>query len=80
MTTGINETPMGSYADYLTDEDRWHLTHYVKSISYDMKTEVVLKSKLVVGNLPNSPDDDAWSTATSVELPLAGQIVASPRF
>ena len=80
VTTGINETPMGSYADYLTDEDRWHLTHYVKSISYDMKTEVVLKSKLVVGNLPNSPDDDAWSTATSVELPLAGQIVASPRF
>lgn len=80
VTTGINETPMGSYADYLTDEDRWHLTHYVKSISYDMKTEVVLKSKLVVGNLPNSPDDDAWSTANSVELPLAGQIVASPRF
>lgn len=80
VTTGINETPMGSYADYLTDEDRWHLTHYVKSISYDMKTEVVLKSMLVVGNLPNSPDDDAWSTATSVELPLAGQIVASPRF
>ncbi|OHC04295.1 MAG: hypothetical protein A3H23_07560 [Planctomycetes bacterium RIFCSPLOWO2_12_FULL_40_19] len=80
VTTGINETPMGSYADYLTNEDRWHLTHYVKSISCDMKTEVVLKSKLVVGNLPNSPDDDAWSTANSVELPLAGQIVASPRF
>lgn len=80
VTTGINETPMGSYADYLTDEDRWHLTHYVKSISSDMKTEVVLKSKLVVGNLPNSPDDDVWSTANSVELPLAGQIVASPRF
>ncbi|MGR3174685.1 MAG: ethylbenzene dehydrogenase-related protein [Candidatus Scalindua sp.] len=80
VTTGINETPMGSYADYLTDEDRWHLTHYVKSISHDMKTEVVLKSKLVNGTLPNSPDDDAWSTASPVEMPLAGQIVASPRF
>ena len=80
VTTGINETPMGSYTDYLTDEDRWHLTHYVKSISHDMKTEVVLKSKLVVGNLPNSPDDNAWSTASPVEMPLAGQIVASPRF
>ena len=32
VTAGINETPMGSYADYLTDEDRWHLSHYVKSI------------------------------------------------
>ena len=79
VTTGINETPMGSYADYLTDEDRWHLTHYVKSISHDMKTEVVLKSKLAVGDLPDGPDDETWNTVSSVELPMAGQIVASPR-
>ena len=80
VTTGLNETPMGSYADYLTDEDRWHLSHYVKSISHDMKTDVVLKSKLVNGNLPAGPDDVAWGTIEAVELPLAGQIVASPRF
>ncbi len=80
VTTGINETPMGSYADYLTDEDRWHLTHYVRSISHDMKTEVVLKTMLAVGDLPDGPDDDAWNTVSSVELPMSGQIVASPRF
>ncbi|NOR65244.1 MAG: c-type cytochrome, partial [Candidatus Scalindua sp.] len=80
VTTGLNETPMGSYADYLTDEDRWHLSHYVKSISHDMVTDVVLKSKLVDGNLPSGPDDEAWNTLEAVEMPLAGQIVASPRF
>ncbi|MFQ5687790.1 MAG: ethylbenzene dehydrogenase-related protein [Candidatus Scalindua sp.] len=80
VTTGINETPMGSYADYLTDEDRWHLAHYVKSISHDMKTEVVLKSKLAVGDLPDGPGDETWNSVISVELPMAGQIVASPRF
>jgi len=80
VTTGLNETPMGSYADYLTDEDRWHLSHYVKSISHDMKTDVVLKSRLVDGNLPEGPEDVAWGTIEAVELPLAGQIVASPRF
>ena len=80
VTTGLNETPMGSYADYLTDEDRWHLSHYVKSISHDMKTDVVLKSKLVDGNLPTGPEDAAWGSIEAVELPLAGQIVASPRF
>ncbi|MHC4139959.1 MAG: c-type cytochrome, partial [Planctomycetota bacterium] len=80
VTNGLNETPMGSYADYLTDEDRWHLSHYVKSISHDMKTDVVLKSKLVDGNLPAGPEDGAWATLEAVELPLAGQIVASPRF
>jgi DMSO reductase family type II enzyme heme b subunit len=79
VSTGINETPMGSYEDFLTDEDRWHLTHYVKSISHDMNTEVVLKSKLVEGYLPQGPDDTAWETINSVEMPLAGQIVANPR-
>ncbi|MHC4454391.1 MAG: ethylbenzene dehydrogenase-related protein [Planctomycetota bacterium] len=79
ITAGINETPMGSYADYLTDEDRWHLSHYVKSISHDMKTDVVLKSKLVEGALPGGPDDAAWGTIDALELPMAGQIVASPR-
>jgi len=79
ITTGFNETPMGSYADFLTDEDQWHLSHYVKSISHDMKTEVVLKSKLVEGDLPQGPDDAAWDTISSVEMPLAGQIIANPR-
>ncbi len=79
VTTGINETPMGSYADFLTDEDRWHLTHYVKTLSHDMNTEVVLKSKLVEGDLPEGPDDAAWDTVSSIEMPLAGQIVAKPR-
>ncbi len=80
VTTGLNETPMGSYADYLTDEDRWHLSHYVKSISHDMKTDVVLKSVMLDGNLPVGPEDAVWDTLEAVELPLAGQIVASPRF
>ena len=79
ISTGINETPMGSYADFLTDEDRWHLSHYVKSISHDMNTQVVLKSKVVQGDLPQSPDDAAWDTITPIELPLAGQIIANPR-
>ncbi len=79
ITSGINETPMGSYADYLTDEDRWHLSHYVKSISHDMKTDVVLMSKLAEGVLPGGPDDAAWDAIDAIELPMAGQIVASPR-
>ncbi len=79
VTTGINETPMGSYADFLTDEDKWHLTHYVQSLSHDMNTEVVLKSKLVEGDLPEGPDDAVWDTIISIEMPLAGQIVAKPR-
>lgn len=33
ITTGINGTPMPSYADSLPDEDRWALSYYVLSLS-----------------------------------------------
>ncbi|MDR4505969.1 MAG: ethylbenzene dehydrogenase-related protein [Candidatus Scalindua sp.] len=79
LTNGLNETPMGSYAEYLSDEERWHLAHYVKSISKTMDTDVVLTSKIVESYLPAGPDDPVWDTITSVELPLAGQIIAKPR-
>ena len=80
ITTGFNETPMGSYLEKLSDEDRWHVAHYVKSLSKDMASDVVIKVKLLESDLlPLEPTDENWSKATPVEVPLAGQIVASPR-
>ncbi|MCR4290949.1 MAG: c-type cytochrome [Candidatus Scalindua sp.] len=79
ITTGINETPMGSYKEYLTDEERWHLAHYVKSISRKMDTKVVLKSKPIEGALPLDPDSGMWEDAELTEIPLAGQILVKPR-
>ncbi|HHT9138527.1 MAG TPA: c-type cytochrome, partial [Candidatus Wunengus sp. YC60] len=32
FTTGLNGTPMPSFAKELTDEQRWYLTHYVMSL------------------------------------------------
>ncbi|MDR4509720.1 MAG: cytochrome c [Candidatus Brocadiaceae bacterium] len=32
FTTGLNGTPMPSFAKELTDEERWYLTHYVLSL------------------------------------------------
>lgn len=79
LTNGLNETPMGSYAEYLSDDERWHLAHYVKSISKTMDTDVVLTSKIVEFELPKGPEDPVWDTINSIELPLAGQIIAKPR-
>lgn len=33
FTTGMNGTPMPSFANELSDEDRWCLVHYVKSLA-----------------------------------------------
>jgi len=80
ISTGFNETPMGSYKDKLSDEERWDLAHYVKSLSKDMETDIVLKVKLFEGGeLPEEPNDDAWELASPMEIPLAGQIIAHPR-
>lgn len=80
ISTGFNETPMGPYLEKLSDEDRWHVAHYVKSLSKDMASDVVVKVKLFEGEqLPTEPLDENWGKATPVEVPLAGQILTSPR-
>ncbi|MFN3532082.1 MAG: ethylbenzene dehydrogenase-related protein [Candidatus Brocadia sp.] len=80
ISTGFNETPMGSYLEKLSDEDRWHVAHFVRSLAKDMASDVVVKVKLLEGDqLPSEPLDENWSKASSVEIPLAGQIIASPR-
>lgn len=80
VSTGFNETPMGSYLEKLSDEDRWHVAHYVKSLAKDMASDVVVKVKLFEGEqLPMEPLDEHWSMATAIEIPLAGQILVSPR-
>ncbi|MGQ3684813.1 MAG: ethylbenzene dehydrogenase-related protein [Candidatus Loosdrechtia sp.] len=80
VSTGFNETPMGSYLEILSDEDRWNITHYVKSIAKDMASDVVVKVKLVdIDELPLDAADENWKNAIPVEIPLAGQIIAEPR-
>ncbi|MCF6157911.1 MAG: c-type cytochrome [wastewater metagenome] len=80
VSTGFNETPMGSYLEKLSDEDRWHIAHYVKSISKDMTSDVVIKATLLeTEELPTDTSDENWSKAAVIEIPLSGQIIASPR-
>ncbi len=80
ISTGLNGTPMGSYEDFTTDEDRWHLTHYVKSIATEkeIESEVVLKSKLLQGEIPLDPNDAIWEKMKPFKIPLTGQIIKRP--
>ncbi len=49
ISTGFYGTPMGSYAEYLTEEERWQLASYVNSISGDEKpgARILIKPKLI---------------------------------
>lgn len=81
ITTGFNGTPMGSYADILTDEERWNLAAYVKSLSGggEAGDKVVLSPKLIQGEIPMDTSTPIWEGVEPMEIELAGQMVIAPR-
>lgn len=81
FSTGINGTPMPSFSDSLNDEERWHLANYVVSLQKrEVNNQSVLKAAYVKGDIPESPDDPAWQKAVPIDVQLAGQVIARPRW
>ncbi|MBI4745738.1 MAG: c-type cytochrome [Deltaproteobacteria bacterium] len=81
FSTGINGTPMPSFADSLNDEERWHLANFVVSLQKkELNAGSVLKVRQAGGDLPSSPDDPAWSKAEGIDVQMAGQVIARPRW
>ena len=80
FSTGINGTPMPSFAKALSNEDRWALANFIKSLQHQLTSHQVLKAKKVEGEVPLKPDDTAWQTAEAMDMRLAGQVVAAPRW
>ncbi|RMF88432.1 MAG: hypothetical protein D6736_10530 [Nitrospinota bacterium] len=81
FTTGMDGTPMPSYADSLSEEDRWHLAAYVQSLIREpARGEPVLRAKRMDRPLPRTPDDPLWREAEPLDVPLSGQVVVAPRW
>jgi len=87
LRTGLDGTPMPSFSDlidkkFLSDEELWRLAQYVRSLSPAEAPEVrdVIHARQVVGALPTSPDDSAWSRVDSYYFPLVGQVIRKPRW
>ncbi len=80
FTSGISGTPMPSFVKSLNEADRWDLANYIKSLQHELTNHQALKVKAVTGDLPDNPDDAAWKTAEPMDMRLAGQVVAAPRW
>ncbi len=80
FTSGISGTPMPSFIKSLNEEDRWNLANYIKSLQHTLSSHQALKAKPVDGTLPESPKDAAWDSAEPMDIRLAGQVVAAPRW
>lgn len=83
ISTGMNGTPMGSYANYLSEEERWSLASYVYSLSPDevIEPSVVLKVRRLKDKeeIPEDFNAPQWKKAEAVEIPLSGQVIVRPR-
>ena len=78
ITAGIGGTPMTSYADTLTDQERWALAYYVRSEQLKRHLGISLKVARVKA-LPATTTDPVWNEVPYLDIPLAGQIMFSRR-
>ena len=87
ISTGLNGTPMGSFAEIIPeDEDRWHLAHFVKSLNRDPIPvtkgggSIVLAGKKIEGDLSSDPFDPRWDEIAEIlEIEMGGQLMVAPR-
>lgn len=78
FTTGLTGTPMPSFATELSDEDRWAVVRFVKSLTQggvdrwieDLKEHKTIVSKYVSGPLPLDTNSSTWDTAPQTAIPL----------
>jgi mono/diheme cytochrome c family protein len=81
MSTGFNGTPMPSFTDSLSAEQRWAITDFIVSLS---KSSEPGYTNLVVAKPSLDPIDlakgaELFAAAPVARLPIIGQIIEQPR-
>ncbi len=94
FSTGVNGTPMPSFADNTTVEERWHIANWVnflcereadgKPLSIDPLTDkpkinFVVSSGVVEGEIPADPEHELWKNRARRYVAMGGQITHKPR-
>ncbi|RJQ43562.1 MAG: hypothetical protein C4538_11880 [Nitrospiraceae bacterium] len=78
ITSGFDGTPMASFQTSYSEQDRWALSHYVKSLQVTRKTGSALTAKKV-DTIPAVSDKKQWEAVAYIDLPLSGQLIFEPR-
>ena len=75
FTTGLDGTPMPSYADSIAEEERWQLVDYVYALSEDEPGYGTLViAKPVDGGIELDPASPLFADAAVTRLPVVGQV------
>jgi len=94
FSTGVNGTPMPSFADNTTIEERWHIANFVQSLcersangdpleidplTDKPKISFVIGSGPIEGDIPADPEHELWKNRERRIVLLGGQITHKPR-
>ncbi len=81
INTGINGTPMPSFAAKLDNEKSWDLANYIRSLSPTVAPErgTLIKAGKIEGEIPTDPDDPLWQETEESWFPMMGQITFKER-
>ncbi|MGV7222573.1 MAG: c-type cytochrome [Nitrospinales bacterium] len=82
IRTGLSLTAMPQFSERMfNDSQIWDIVNYVQTLSPGSKPKIekTVQAKMVTGELPSNLDDKIWKSAKSYYIPLAGQIIKSPK-
>jgi DMSO reductase family type II enzyme heme b subunit len=88
VSTGLNGTPMPSFVDVLSVDQRWDVANFVISLCPKVKIDLmtmkpainfVLGADYVEGPLPTTIEDPAWNVQEPHFVGLGGQITRKPQ-
>lgn len=71
ISTGIDGTPMPSHQDSYTDNQRWALAYFVKSLQIKRKISSVVNA-VEADDMPSSLEDELWAEADYIDMPMEG--------
>ena len=77
VLTGMDGTPMPSYAEAASPEDVWQLAYYVRSLQQEPHWTMFAHAAYLEGALPESPADPRWTQATRVDVRLRNAVNAA---
>lgn len=74
VLTGIDGSPMPSYAEAASVEDIWQLAYYVHSLQQEPRWTMTPRVPYLTGSLPETIDDPRWSLAERAEIRMRNTI------
>ena len=77
VLTGIDGSPMPSYAEAASPEEIWQLAYYVRSLQEEPRWTMIARAPHVIGALPSTADDPRWEAVPRTDVRLRNVVNAS---